>query len=253
AHPYAVTGVTSVTGSYQYDANGNMICKDATGSACSGGASITWNMDNLPTVINAPNGNSSTFSYRPDLQRYKQIATDTVAGTTTTTYVGGLFEIVTNGSSTQYRHNILASGGIVAVHTLDYMGTATTAYMHSDHLGSADSITDDTGAVVQQTSFDAFGLRRDPSDWSYSLTGLSGLNAIMNKGFTAQEQLDNVGLVHMNGRVYDPAIGRFMSSDIVVQNAFDSQSFNRFAYVHNSPLNAIDPSGFCVTADISAT
>ena len=48
----------------------------------------------------------------------------------------------------------------------------------------------------------------------------------------------------MNGRVYDPTIGRFMSADPKIQDPNALQSFNRYAYVWNNPLNSTDPSGF---------
>ncbi|HEY1774503.1 MAG TPA: hypothetical protein VGH91_15070 [Gammaproteobacteria bacterium] len=100
SHPYAVTGVTSMPGAYAYDANGNMTSGN--------GRTITWNDDNLPLTINSTstvNGNntvsgSSTFDYSPDLQRYSQATTDTIAGNSTTTYIGGLFEVVTTSGVT---------------------------------------------------------------------------------------------------------------------------------------------------------
>ena len=238
SHPYAVTSVTS-TGSYVYDANGNMTSGN--------GRTITWNGDNLPVSISSTatvNGNnaitgSSTFSYSPDLQRYQQVTTDSVAGNSTTTYIGSLFEIVSASGSTQYRHEIVAGTAVVAVHTLDQAGDATTTYTHSDQLGSADTLTDDSGAVVQQTSFDAFGLRRDAANWAYDLSGtqIASLKSRTDRGFTFQEQLDNVGLVHMNGRVYDPTIGRFISADPMLPG-------NRYAYVNNNPMNSTDPTGY---------
>ncbi len=236
------------------------------------GRTITWNDDNLPTSITSTstvNGNnavtgSSTFNYSSDMQRYQQATTDSIAGTSNTTYIGGLFEAVTTAGVTEYRHSIMASGGVVAIHTITSAG-ATNAYIHSDHLGSSDTITDDTGAVVQQASFDAFGLRRNPADWSYSLTAaqiaapdsshptISNLKGITDRGFTAQEQLDSVGLVHMNGRVYDPSIGRFVSPDPNIPNVGFSQSYGRYTYVDNNPLRSIDPSGFddCSTSSTS--
>jgi RHS repeat-associated protein len=58
------------------------------------------------------------------------------------------------------------------------------------------------------------------------------------------EHLDEMGLVHMNGRIYDPLIGRFMSADPIIQAPGMLQSYNRYAYVMNNPLNLTDPSGF---------
>ncbi|MBP7140668.1 MAG: hypothetical protein KBA71_02080 [Opitutaceae bacterium] len=48
----------------------------------------------------------------------------------------------------------------------------------------------------------------------------------------------------MNGRVYDPVLGRFLSADPFVDDAADSQSYNRYSYVSNNPLNHTDPSGY---------
>ena len=68
-------------------------------------------------------------------------------------------------------------------------------------------------------------------------------------GFTDHEQLDAVGLIHMNGRVYDPELGRFLSADPFVQAPLSSQSYNRYSYVFNNPLSFTDPSGFIGTGD----
>jgi RHS repeat-associated protein len=56
--------------------------------------------------------------------------------------------------------------------------------------------------------------------------------------------LDSVGLVHMNGRVYDPLIGRFLSADPIIQTISMSQAINPYSYVMNIPLALIDPSGY---------
>lgn len=49
----------------------------------------------------------------------------------------------------------------------------------------------------------------------------------------------------MNGRVYDPMIGRFTSADPMTESPFSSQGWNRYSYVGNSPVNFTDPSGYC--------
>jgi hypothetical protein len=51
----------------------------------------------------------------------------------------------------------------------------------------------------------------------------------------------------MNGRIYDPLLGRFLSADTVVQFEGDLQSYNRYTYSSNNPLSYIDPSGFTIT------
>ena len=68
----------------------------------------------------------------------------------------------------------------------------------------------------------------------------------LTRGFTMHEHLDQVGLIHMGGRVYDPELGRFLSPDPFVQFPFSTQGFNRYAYVSNNPLSYTDPSGYFV-------
>ena len=66
----------------------------------------------------------------------------------------------------------------------------------------------------------------------------------LTRGFTMHEHLDQVGLIHMGGRVYDPELGRFLSPDPFVQFPISTQGFNRYAYVNNNPLSYTDPSGY---------
>ena len=56
--------------------------------------------------------------------------------------------------------------------------------------------------------------------------------------------LDQLDLVHMNGRIYDPQLARFMSADPIIQDPTHSQSYNRYTYVWNNPTNLTDPTGF---------
>jgi RHS repeat-associated protein len=56
--------------------------------------------------------------------------------------------------------------------------------------------------------------------------------------------LDDLGLVHMNGRIYWALIGRFLSADQVVQDATYLQCYNRYSYCLNNPLRYTDPSGY---------
>ena len=64
------------------------------------------------------------------------------------------------------------------------------------------------------------------------------------RGYTGHEHLEEFDFIHMNGRVYDPTIGRFLSADPHIQDPYDSQSYNRYTYVKNNPLKYTDPSGF---------
>jgi RHS repeat-associated protein len=63
------------------------------------------------------------------------------------------------------------------------------------------------------------------------------------RGYTGHEMLNDYGLINMNGRLYDPCIGRFLSPDNYVQQPTNSQNFNRYSYCLNNPLKYTDPSG----------
>ena len=87
------------------------------------------------------------------------------------------------------------------------------------------------GTVVTRLSYDAFGKRRDAGTWAGTpgTTTWTTIAGVTHQGFTSHEILDNVDLVHMNGRVYDPSIGRFLSADPIVQAPLMSQSLNRYS------------------------
>ncbi|MDV8153479.1 polymorphic toxin-type HINT domain-containing protein, partial [Acinetobacter pittii] len=112
---------------------------------------------------------------------------------------------------------------------------------HSDHLTSIEVITDATGAVVERLSYDPWGKRRN-ADGTVASTVLKGTKD--SHGFTSHEMLDSIGLVHMNGRVYDPQVGRFTSADPIIDGADNLQGYNRYSYVHNNPGTLLDPSGY---------
>ena len=117
-----------------------------------------------------------------------------------------------------------------------------TRYLHTDHLGSLVAITDESKAVVERFSFDAWGKRRNAVGWTDATGALTSNNTV--RGYTGHEELDTVGLVHMNGRVYDPVLGRFTSADPTIQYPGNPQSYNRYCYVNNNPLSFTDPTGF---------
>ncbi|MDM3872684.1 RHS repeat-associated core domain-containing protein, partial [Porticoccus sp. W117] len=75
-------------------------------------------------------------------------------------------------------------------------------------------------------------------------------SSITTRGFTGHEMLDEVGVIHMNGRIYDAKIARFLQADPFIQDPTYSQSLNRYSYTFNNPLNATDPSGFISLTNI---
>jgi RHS repeat-associated protein len=115
-------------------------------------------------------------------------------------------------------------------------------YMHHDHLGSVAAVTNETGAVLERLAFDPWGKRRNINGKADTTDALVGLTT--DRGYTEHEHLDEMGVIHMNGRIYDPLVGRMMSADPFIQAPSNLQSYNRYSYVMNNPLNLTDPTGY---------
>ncbi|WP_175453026.1 PQQ-binding-like beta-propeller repeat protein [Microbulbifer yueqingensis] len=225
---------------YHYDANGNMVSDTS-------GRSLEYSTFDKPLLIQK-GGHTTEFRYGPDRSRYLRIDTDSSGTRTETRYIGNVEKIERSDGFREIKR-YLPGGAVVTLATeSDGSTQRTSRYLHKDHLGSIDVITDSNGAVVQEMSFDAWGQRRNAQSWEAlvkaDLTGFD--TSLTTRGYTGHEMLDQVGLVHMNGRIYDARLGRFMQADPFVQAASDTQMFNRYSYVRNNPLNATDPSGYFI-------
>ncbi len=241
AGPHAITASTGDASVYTYDNNGNQIS--------GAGRTLVYTTYDQPTLI-TKNGVSTTFTYGPDRSRWQR--KDVKNGVTTvTTYLGNVEKIEVLGSGfIEWKRYV--SGAIYTYKTntsnqLQSNGS-TKSFVYNDHLGSLDVITDSAGVIQQSLSFDPWGARRNGENWNafstteLSLTGFT--QPISTHGFTGHEMVDDMGLIHMNGRIYDPKIARFLQTDPFIQAATNTQNFNRYSYVMNNPLNATDPSGF---------
>ena len=93
------------------------------------------------------------------------------------------------------------------------------------------------------TSYDAFGQARN-GDFSDRPNGILDLMPETERGFTDHLHADDVWLIHMNGRVYDYQLGRFLSVDPIIQFPSNSQSLNPYSYILNNPLSGVDPTGY---------
>jgi RHS repeat-associated protein len=263
AGPHAVCSITGgLTASFSYDDNGNTVS--------GGGREITYNPSNKVTQIDyqSPGGTATSvaFSYGGDGNRVLQEVTAS-GSTARTIYVGlggtgkSLYERTTRTTSgattTEHTHFIYAggahNGNAFAVRVVSGGGSPTPAmkYQHFDHLGSVTAVSDEQGHVVDLDSsgrnpgvlsYDPWGARRasetagaDPSAYD-SPPG--------HREFTGHETIPGVALVNMNGRIYDPILGRFLSPDPNIQSVTSSQSYNRYSYVLNNPLKYTDPTGY---------
>ena len=172
--------------------------------------------------------------------------TTTVTKTTRTYYAGAYEKTVTVDGATVERTRI--GDSVVHVRTTpaatDTSGSSDFEYLHRDHLGSVEAVTDADGEELVVLGHDPYGERRD-EDWTAQLapTEIEELRAEhgerVSRGFTGHEHLDRTGLIHMNGRVYDPRLGRFLSPDPIVGDPTSSQSWNLYSYVGNNPLSYV--------------
>jgi RHS repeat-associated protein len=250
--PHAVTALAGtfngiVNPSFAYDANGNMT------NRASSSPNVSWYSYNYPASISATDvtGNEEVqFNYGPDRQRWKQTYTGGPNGTEFTYYIGGLVDLVFIGGVANYRHYIYAGGEPIAVYnrTASYN---TMSYMLEDHQGGVSAILSPAGTSYVDESFSAFGQRRNPSTWSGSpnSTDLNTIAALSRQGYTFQTWLgQSMGLNHMNGRVQDAILGRFLSADPNTPDPTNAQSYNRYSYVNNNPVSHADPTGFAECA-----
>ncbi|EKY05152.1 RHS repeat-associated core domain-containing protein [Capnocytophaga sp. oral taxon 380] len=115
-------------------------------------------------------------------------------------------------------------------------------YLHRDYLGSITLITNNTGNAIERRHFDAWG--NITNYWNAEgANTIPAEGILLDRGYTGHEHLLSVGLIHMNARLYDPVLHRFLQPDNYVQDPFNTQNFNRYGYVLNNPLLYTDPTG----------
>jgi len=258
--PNAVTGATLIDSNgsinYHYDPRGNRTidCINGTDRAY-----YVYDYNNLliESSSTITGGNQTLeFNYGADNQRYRKYD---MANNEITLYANKDYEqIFKNGSLQQSKYYITSYLTI----TQDFsIGDTRINFMQKDRLGSTTQILDETGKVLHTKSFDAFGKPRK-GDWSDQDGGLFqarldftdvdefgnvvGSIDISKRGFTDHEHLDEMQLIHMNGRMYDYNNGRFLSVDPFIQNPTSTQSMNPYTYIFNNPLSGVDPTGYLV-------
>jgi RHS repeat-associated protein len=100
--------------------------------------------------------------------------------------------------------------------------------------------------VLERYAYDPWGQRRNPDDWTESDSRTGWL---LNRGYTGHEHLDAFAIINMNGRVYDPLTGMFLSPDPQLQDPGNWLNYNRYGYCYNNPLVYSDPTGEWAVVD----
>ncbi len=254
--PHAVGGITgNVAGltnpAFSYDGNGNLV--NGLNRA------YTWSAADQPLTIDKfASGvavQRTEFVYGPDHERLRDVVRTMTGGqpqamVNTVVYAGAIQkEIDVDKGVTIIRTSLGADGYVeerITGTAIDpnTAGVRNARFFLKDHLGSTIGIVDEGGNLLQRMSYDAWGRRRnlDGSDDSWSSLGTIK-NDQDNSGYTGHEQLDQLGLVDMNARFYDPITGRHISGDPTVPDPMNQQAFNRFSYVLNNALLFTDPTG----------
>ena len=267
AGPHAVSQVNVNGKSYSlsYDANGAVTQYSISGAK---DKHIAYNAINQPTTIvvgaslNDANPDvKEEFRYGPNGNRYYQKTTyldeNQVQRVKHVLFVGNV-EITSWADSPTNIKQVEKTklGNAMLIRTMDTANVTTERfeYLHHDHLGSIDAITDAAGNLAEQMTFEPFGTRKNAQQTRNSTDAevdalLTAARHETARGFTGHQHLDSSGFIHMNGRLYDPVLGRFLSPDPIVQAPTNSQNWNRYSYVLNNPLRYTDPSGYQASSD----
>jgi len=206
------------TNTYNYDLNGN------ENAATLGGTSWTyiWNLSGELTRVSNSQGTQGQYTYDANGRRVIS-----VEGSTTTFYsyagTSVLYQCAAGGVPTDY----VFAGGMEIARVV----AGSTAYYHSDALGSTRLVTDSNGQVVFSTGYQPYGQNngRPAGNEMFQFTGMPYSSA--------------TGLYYDYQRWYDPSIGRFISQDPISGHLSDPQSLNLYVYTENLPTGLIDPSG----------
>ncbi len=198
--------------------------------------SITYTEDDLPRqYIPRGGGQATTFEYAAEGKRVRR-----THGDKETIYVGDLYAQETSGNIVIERFYVFNDERAITV--VERLSSGDTwRFLHTDHLGSVDVVSNEAGFEVDRRSYDAWGAPRDPQ-WGGH--GPISSNVATRRGFTWHEAEDDVGLINAKGRIYDPVITRFLQTDPVIADLLDAQTVNPYSYVFNRPLVFTDPSGF---------
>jgi RHS repeat-associated protein len=212
------------TVTYSYTATG------MRASATDERGSTTYAYDALDRLIGVslPTGMTAGYAYDADGRRVESLLGSQVTHSLwdeASQYGDVILE--TDGDG-----DVLASYVLGGMNLLSQTHAGETSYFSRDALGSTRALTDASGTVTDTYSYTAFGEL-------FAQTG-STTNRYL---FTGQQYDPATGLYSMRARYYDPSVGRFLTRDTFPVNYNDPVELNRYGYVANDPVNAIDPTG----------
>lgn len=194
-------------------------------------ATLSTEFNELGKIGRIEDGNSLTsvdFVYGPDMQRWKSTTYNNGAVEKTTFYDTDYDKVIDkDGNTTEF---IYVDDNVMMLRKNN--GYSLPYIVTKDVLGSVVSIYGGDGKQVFSATYDA---------WGKQTVTMNKIGFI--RGYCGHEMLNDYQIINMNGRLYDPVLGRFLSPDNYVQTPDFSQNYNRYSYCLNNPLKYTDPSG----------
>lgn len=191
-----------------------------------------------PSVI-TQNNFELTYNYTGDDDRIKSVMKQNGTIINTRYYFGDYEKDITAGT-TRHLHYVSNGSSIIAI--VERIGTTDTYhYTYTDYLGSILTVTSSAGVIEYEQNFDAWGRNRHATTWAY--TSVPTPPVWLYRGYTGHEHISQMGIINMNGRLYDPVLARMLSPDNNIQMPDYMQNYNRYSYALNNPLKYTDPDG----------
>lgn len=201
--------------------------------------SLTYTSFQRPATLEE-NDYAATFTYNAAGDRVRMHLKQGNTDVLKRYYISGQYEI---DEQTNTERLYLGGDGYSAPAVyVKEAGSWKIYYICRDYLGSITHVANADGSLKAEYSYDAWGRLRNPATHVAYLPGTEPA-LFLARGYTGHEHLPWFGLINMNARLYDSALGRFLSPDPYVQMPDFTQNFNRYSYCLNNPLVYVDEDG----------
>jgi len=204
-----------------YDANGNLVSGD--------GKYREYNSLNQLAKVYNGTGDSGTllqeYQYHPTEERvHVKVKYNSDGSNETTIYVSENYVRVLNDSGSFDYTYVYHNGQQVA-----QVKPSGTEFIHGDHIGSSSVVTNESGEVIENTTYAPFGkIFSGGEQTRYNYEG---------------KEHDETGLIDFGARMYNPETQLFIQPDTLVNDVYNPQALNRYMFELGNPYKNTDPTG----------